>query len=107
MIVAPHSCIVAWDQATYNFGEVQPAGSIGRARCRLGPRPERFATHRIKTVLNLRGSNSVEAWYRDEVAATNLNGATQIDIAMSSCIWMSRAQLRAWSRRSKRPSTRS
>ena len=47
----------------------------------------------IKTVLNLRGSNRVDAWYRDEVAATNHEQATQIDVAMSSCVWMSRAQL--------------
>jgi len=43
----------------------------------------------------LRGSNPSEAWYAREVAATNAAGATQVDVAMSSCIWMSRAQLRA------------
>jgi len=42
----------------------------------------------------LRGSNPADAWYRDEVAATNAAGATQVDIALSSCVWMSRAQLR-------------
>jgi hypothetical protein len=52
-------------------------------------------TRRIKTVLNLRGSNPVDEWYRDEVAATNAAGATQVDVAMSSCVWMSRAQLRS------------
>ena len=50
---------------------------------------------RIKTVLNLRGSNPSESWYRDEVAATREAGATHIDVAMSSCLWMSRVQLRA------------
>ena len=45
--------------------------------------------------MNLRGSNPAAAWYRDEVAATNAAGATQLDVAMSSCLWMSRAQLRA------------
>jgi hypothetical protein len=49
----------------------------------------------IKTVLNLRGSNVSNGWYRDEVAATNAAGATQVDVAMSACLWMSRAQLRA------------
>ena len=34
-------------------------------------RHARFVAHQIKTVLNLRGSNRVDAWYRDEVAATN------------------------------------
>ncbi len=86
---------VAWDQATYNFGTVQP-GRIYRS----GQMP-RHALERtihqnhIKTVLNLRGSNRREAWYRDEVKTTNRAGATQVDIAMSSCVWMSRAQLRA------------
>lgn len=81
---------VAWDQATYNFGTVQP-GRIYRS----GQMP-RHALERtihqnhIKTVLNLRGSNRREAWYRDEVKTTNRAGATQVDIAMSSCVWMSR-----------------
>ncbi len=41
----------------------------------------------------MRGSNK-DAWYTAERAATLEAGATQVDIAMSSCIWMSRAQLR-------------
>jgi protein tyrosine phosphatase (PTP) superfamily phosphohydrolase (DUF442 family) len=48
----------------------------------------------IKTVLNLRGENPSEAWYRDELSATLENGATHVDVAMSSCLWISRAQLR-------------
>jgi hypothetical protein len=50
--------------------------------------------NRIRTVLNLRGSNPSDAWYRGELAATGAAGATQIDVAMSSCLWMSRVQLR-------------
>jgi hypothetical protein len=49
----------------------------------------------IKTVLNLRGPNPDEAWYRDELAATLAEGATHVDIPLSSCVWMSRIQLRA------------
>ena len=84
---------VAWDQANHNFGEVQheriyrsgqmPASSLART----------IREHGIKTVLNLRGSNK-DAWYSSERKATLDAGATQVDIAMSSCIWMSRAQLR-------------
>ncbi len=51
--------------------------------------------HRIRTVLNLRGSHPESAWYRDERAATLEAGATQVDIPLSSCEWMSRAQARA------------
>ncbi|WP_250846629.1 phosphatase domain-containing putative toxin [Aquisphaera insulae] len=48
----------------------------------------------IRTVLNLRGSNPRERWYRDELRATLDAGATQVDIPLSSCVWMSRIQLR-------------
>lgn len=51
--------------------------------------------HDVKTVLNLRGFNPSQAWYRDERDATLAAGATQIDVSLSSCIWMSRVQLRA------------
>jgi hypothetical protein len=47
----------------------------------------------IRTVLNLRGPNPGEGWYRDEIAATLAEGATQVDIPLSSCVWMSRIQL--------------
>jgi len=50
--------------------------------------------HQIKTVLNLRGHHPDQSWYRDERATTLAGGATQIDIALSSCEWMSRTQLR-------------
>lgn len=50
--------------------------------------------HGVRTVLNLRGANPEKAWYRDERAATLAAGATQVDVALSSCIWMSRVQLR-------------
>jgi hypothetical protein len=48
--------------------------------------------YRIKTVLNLRGAHPETAWYRAERSATLGAGATQIDMAMSSCEWMSRDQ---------------
>jgi protein tyrosine phosphatase (PTP) superfamily phosphohydrolase (DUF442 family) len=84
---------VAWDQANHNFGEVQH-GRIYRSGQMPAPSLARtIHDHNIKTVLNLRGSNK-DTWYSDERKATLDAGATQIDIAMSSCIWMSRAQLR-------------
>ncbi|WP_240911023.1 phosphatase domain-containing putative toxin [Paludisphaera soli] len=48
----------------------------------------------IRTVLNLRGPNPAKAWYRDERSATLAAGATQVDVSLSSCVWMSRVQLR-------------
>jgi len=51
--------------------------------------------HGVRTVLNLRGANPDQSWYRAERETTLAAGATQVDVSMSSCIWMSRAQLRA------------
>jgi protein tyrosine phosphatase (PTP) superfamily phosphohydrolase (DUF442 family) len=94
-VVIPPSLFVAWNQATFNFGVVQP-GRIYRS----GQMPARALTetlrqYHIKTVLNLRGENLAEEWYQHELAATLAEGATHIDIAMSSCIWMSHDQLEA------------
>ncbi len=38
----------------------------------------------IGTVINLRGANAGEAWYDDEIAASNKAGVTHVDIAMSA-----------------------
>ncbi len=85
---------VAWDQATYNFGTVQP-GRIYRSGQMPAPALARtLGEYRIKTVLNLRGPNPKLSWYPPEREATLVAGATQIDIPMSSCVWMSRIQLR-------------
>lgn len=94
-VLIPALLYVAWDQATYNFGVIQ-AGRLYRS----GQMPalalaQTLRQYQIKTVLNLRGENPGEAWYRDELTTTTAAGATHIDIAMSSCVWMSRAQLRA------------
>jgi protein tyrosine phosphatase (PTP) superfamily phosphohydrolase (DUF442 family) len=51
--------------------------------------------YHIKTVLNLRGANHREPWYQEEIATTLAAGVTQIDLPLSSCVWMSRVQLRA------------
>jgi hypothetical protein len=85
---------IAWNQATFNFAVVQP-----RRIYRSGQMPARALTqtlekYGIKTVLNLRGPNPKAQWYVDERAATLNAGATQVDIPLSSCVWMSRIQLR-------------
>ena len=45
-------------------------------------------------MLNLRGSHPESDWYLDERRATLEGGATQVDMAMSSSEWMSRAEAR-------------
>jgi hypothetical protein len=92
-IVVPALGFVAWDQATYNFGEVHPQNIYRSGQMPAAALAQTVRDHQIKTVLNLRGSNPSQAWYREELTTTLDAGATHIDIAMSSCLWMSREQL--------------
>ena len=48
---------VAWDQATFNFGQVQPGRIYRSGQMPATALTQTLRTHRIKTVLNLRGSN--------------------------------------------------
>jgi hypothetical protein len=91
----PGIVFVAWNQMNYNFGEVQRGRIYRSGQMSADALSRVLRDNRIKTVLNLRGSNSGRRWYRDEMTATLRAGATHIDIAMSSCLWMSRVQLRA------------
>lgn len=93
-VVVPPAGYVAWDQATHNFGQVEPGSLYRSGQMPASALAQTIRERGIKTVLNLRGSNPSEAWYRDELLTTLDEGASHIDIAMSSCLWMSRAQLR-------------
>lgn len=85
---------VAWNQAHFNFGVVRPGTIYRSGQMTRGALRRTFHDQGVRTVLNLRGPNPREAWYRDELAATLEAGATHVDIPMSSCIWISHAQLR-------------
>jgi hypothetical protein len=91
-ILAAGLLFVAWDQARSNFGTVQPGRVYRSGQMPAASLRRTIREYNIRTVLNLRGPNR-DAWYRAERAATLGSGATQIDIPMSSCLWMSRAQL--------------
>ena len=69
--------------AVYRSGQLTPAG-LRRA----------IEANGIRTVLNLRGSNPSQDWYRGERAATLERGCTQVDFAMASDLYLSRAQAR-------------
>lgn len=84
----------AWYERTANFGAVQPGRIYRSGQMRAEQLGTIVRSKRIKTVLNLRGSHPDEAWYRAERAAVLANGGTQVDVALSSCEWMSRAQAR-------------
>jgi protein tyrosine phosphatase (PTP) superfamily phosphohydrolase (DUF442 family) len=93
--VAACALFVTWNQATYNFGEVERGRLYRAGQMPAHTLARTIRDHKIKTVLNLRGPNSRETWYTAERATTLAAGATQVDIALSSCLWVSRAQLRA------------
>lgn len=84
---------VTYRRASGNLGTIVP-GRIFRS-AQLSP--ERLAglirTRGIKTVLNLRGANPDQSWYRAESATTVASGATQIDVPMASDQWLSREQV--------------
>ena len=84
---------IVWDQAIANFGEIQPHRIYRSGQMSASALARTIRDYRIKTVLNLRGMNKA-SWYFAERATTLEAGSTQVDISMSSCIWMSRAQLR-------------
>lgn len=92
-MAAPPAAYIAWDQSVANQGVVQPGQVYRSGQMSSSALADTLKKFSIKTVLNLRGP-SEKAWYRDERATTLAAGATQVDIPMSSCLWMSREQFR-------------
>jgi protein tyrosine phosphatase (PTP) superfamily phosphohydrolase (DUF442 family) len=86
--------IIGWRWGTGNFGAVAPGRIYRSAQLSPGGLARTLRVHRIRTVLNLRGSNPDQPWYRAERAATLAAGATQVDVPMSSDQWLSRDQAR-------------
>ena len=95
VVILPPAAYVAWDLRNDNFGAIEPGRSYRSRQMSPDRLTATLRERRVKTVLNLRGVNARQAWYRAERDATTGEGATQIDISMSSCEWMSRVQLRA------------
>ncbi len=91
----PPVAFVGWTSYTHNFHAIRPGQLYRSARCPPDQAADTIRQYRIKTVLNLRGPNANQAWYRSERDAALKEGATLVDVSMSSCEWMSRAQLRA------------
>jgi hypothetical protein len=93
-VLLPAILYIAWDQATYNFGSVQPGRLYRAGQMPATALGRTVHDYRIKTVLNLRGPNPADTWYAAELQSSLAAGATQVDIPMSSCLWMTREQLR-------------
>ncbi len=85
---------VAWRSALGNFAVVEP-GAIYRS-AQLSPDQLRdvIERHGIRTVINLRGPNPSEEWYRSEVETTLAAGASQVDMPLASDQYLSRHQAR-------------
>ena len=78
-----------------NFATVRPGVLYRSGQMGADSLAKAIDHHAIRTVLNLRGSHPESPWYRAERSVTLAAGATQVDMPMSSCEWMSRAQARA------------
>src|SRR4051812_41923317 len=77
-----------------NFAEVAPGRVYRSAQMPASHLSRAVRDHGIRTVLNLRGANLDQKWYPAERSATLASGATQVDVAMASDMWLSRAQAR-------------
>jgi protein tyrosine phosphatase (PTP) superfamily phosphohydrolase (DUF442 family) len=86
--------IIGWRWGAGNFGVVAPGRIYRSAQMGPGGLDRVLRAHRIRTVLNLRGSNPDQDWYRAERATTLAAGATQVDVPMSSDQWLARDQVR-------------
>ncbi len=84
---------VGWISLTDNFATVVDRQVYRSAQMGASHLARAVRDHRVRTVFNLRGYHPESAWYRDERGTTLGWGATQVDIALSSCEWMSRAQM--------------
>jgi protein tyrosine phosphatase (PTP) superfamily phosphohydrolase (DUF442 family) len=93
--LSPGLSLIAWMSYTHNFHAIRPGQLYRSAQMPSGALSDTIRRYKIKTVLNLRGPNPEQAWYRAERDATLKAGATLVDVSMSSCEWMSRAQLQA------------
>ncbi|HEU5118783.1 MAG TPA: hypothetical protein VFT74_19480, partial [Isosphaeraceae bacterium] len=83
---------VYWRRSAGNIGAVEP-GRVYRSAQLDGPGIRRIVREKgIKTILNLRGPNPDQAWYRAEVAASLDSKIEHIDLPMASDQWLSHEQ---------------
>jgi protein tyrosine phosphatase (PTP) superfamily phosphohydrolase (DUF442 family) len=85
---------ICWNQVTYNFAVLQERRIYRSGQMSASALTATVHAHGIKTVLNLRGANPRDEWYRAEIHSTLAAGATQVDVPLSASVWMSRIQLR-------------
>lgn len=80
---------------TGNFHEVLP-GELYRSAQPTGADIERYVKrYGIKTVLNLRGGNPLDAWYNEEIRASKALGVTQLDFRIKAARELTDEQITA------------
>lgn len=83
-LVAGYAAYAGILQVTGNFHEVV-AGELYRSAQPTAEQIARYkARYGIKTVVNLRGRNAGDEWYRQEIAVSREFGITHIDFRMSA-----------------------
>lgn len=93
-VVVLAGCFLAARLWAANFATVTPGRIYRSGQMSAGTLGRTVHTRHIKSVLNLRGDNPKERWYRAERSATLDSGATQIDVHMASDLWLSRTEAR-------------
>ncbi len=86
--------LVSWNFLTANFATIGNVQAYRSAQMHGWGLAKTVRDHKIRTVLNLRGQHPEQSWYRAERSAALREGATLVDVALSSCEWMSRSQIR-------------
>jgi protein tyrosine/serine phosphatase len=71
-------------QLTGNFHEIIPGEYYRSAQPTVAKLDRYITTYGIKTVINLRGKNASDQWYRDEMAETQRLGVKFVDFKMSA-----------------------
>ncbi|WP_137130372.1 tyrosine-protein phosphatase [Rhizobium sp. FY34] len=71
-------------QLSGNFHEILPGKFYRSAQLSSEDLGRAIDTYHIKTVINLRGTNTGHSWYDDEVAVTQAHGAKHIDFGISA-----------------------
>lgn len=93
-LLAIPAALIAHRRLSGNLGEVAPGRLYRSAQLSDAQLSDLIRSHKLRTVLNLRGPNPDQAWYTAEVDATLDAGATHVDIPLASDQWLSREQAR-------------
>ena len=94
VLLAPAGRVRRLGPWTDNFGALEPGRVYRSGQMPAGDLAATVRGRRIRTVLNLRGVEPGQGVVPGRARGDDRRGATQVDVSMSSCEWMSRVQLR-------------